>query len=77
MGEVRLEPEQIEAEVGDLFPRADWLSLNHRVIWHGRRRCHAIRPACGACPLGRLCPSWGLGPTDPVAAAKLVREPRS
>ena len=70
-------PEQIEAEVGDLFPRADWLSLNHRVIWHGRRRCHAIRPACGACPLGRLCPSWGLGPTDPVAAAKLVREPRS
>jgi endonuclease-3 len=70
-------PEQLEAEVGELFPPGDWRSLNHRVIWHGRRRCHAIRPACGACPLPNLCPSWGLGPTDPVAAARLVREPRS
>jgi endonuclease-3 len=50
--------------------------LNHRVIWHGRRRCHALRPACGVCPVARLCPSFGLGPTDPKVAAKLVREPR-
>ena len=46
--------------------------LSHHVIWHGRRCCHAKKPACGACPLARLCPSFGEGPTDPVEAAKLV-----
>ena len=65
-----------KAEVGALFPRSDWIRLNHRVIWHGRRRCHARRPACGACPQARLCPSYGEGPTDPKVAATLVREPR-
>ncbi len=34
-------------------------------IWHGRRVCHARKPACGACPIARLCPSFGEGPTDP------------
>jgi endonuclease-3 len=47
--------------------------VNHHLIWHGRRRCHARRPACGACPVAKLCPSYGAGPTDPVEAAKLVR----
>lgn len=69
-------PELIEAEVGELFPKSDWIRLNHRVIWHGRRRCHARRPACGACPVAALCPSFGEGPTEPSVAAKLVREPR-
>ena len=69
-------PEVVEAEVGALFPRKEWTQLSHNVIWHGRRRCHARRPACGACPVAKLCPSYGIGPTDPVAAAKLIREPR-
>ena len=69
-------PEQIEAEVGQLFPRKDWNTLNHRVIWHGRRCCHARRPACGACPVAQWCPSYGEGPTDPTVAAKLLRDPR-
>ncbi|MFT3860287.1 endonuclease III [Micropruina sp.] len=69
-------PEVVEAEVGALFPRRDWTQLSHHVIWHGRRRCHARRPACGACPVAKLCPSYGLGPTEATAAAKLVREPR-
>lgn len=71
-------PDVVERAVGDLFESGSWVRLNHRVIWHGRRRCHARRPACGACPLGAgLCPSFGEGPTDPVVAADLVREPRS
>jgi endonuclease III len=65
--------EKVEAEVGALFPRRDWTMLSHRLIWHGRRICHARRPACGACPLARLCPSYGEGETDPVAAARLVK----
>jgi endonuclease-3 len=68
------EPDKVEAEVGALFARRDWVLLSHRLIWHGRRRCHARRPACGACPLAPMCPSYGEGPTDPATAAKLVRD---
>jgi len=67
------DPVKIEAEVGALFPRSDWTDLSQRLIWHGRRVCHARQPACGACGLARLCPSFGEGPTDPVVAAKLVK----
>lgn len=70
------DPDTVEAEVGALFPRRDWTQLSHHLIWHGRRRCHARKPACGACPVARLCPSYGLGPTDPDLAAALVRDVR-
>jgi endonuclease III len=67
------EPDRVEADVGSLFPRSEWTVLSHRLIWHGRRVCLARRPACGACALARLCPSFGLGPVDPKVAAKLVK----
>jgi endonuclease-3 len=67
------DPEGVEADVAALFPPRDWVVLSHRLIWHGRRVCHSRRPACGACAVGRLCPSYGLGPTDPLLAARLVR----
>jgi endonuclease III len=67
------DPDKVEADVAALFPRKDWTMLSHRLIWHGRRVCHARRPACGACTLGHLCPSYGEGPTDPKVAAKLVK----
>lgn len=68
------DPEKVEADLMVLFPRKDWTLMSHRVIWHGRRRCHARRPACGACPVAAWCPAFGEGPTDPVQAAKLVRD---
>jgi endonuclease-3 len=67
------DPVKVEHEVGALFPRKSWTLLSHHLIWHGRRICHARNPACGACPVARLCPSYGEGPTDPAKAAKLVR----
>jgi endonuclease-3 len=69
------DPVKVETAVAALFDPADYNQLNHRLIWHGRRRCHAHRPACGACPVSDLCPSFGAGPTDPAEAAKLIREP--
>jgi endonuclease III len=67
------DPVKVEAEVATLIPRRDWTDLSQRMIWHGRRVCHSRLPACGACGLARLCPSYGLGPTDPEIAAKLVK----
>ena len=68
---------KIEFAVADLIERRDWTMLSHRIIFHGRRVCHARKPACGACALARDCPSYGLGPTDPVQAAALVKGPRA
>jgi endonuclease III len=67
------DPVKIEHAVGALFPKREWTDLSQRLIWHGRRRCHARTPACGACPLARTCPSFGEGPTDPEVAEKLVK----
>jgi endonuclease-3 len=67
------DPVKIEEEVGALIPRSEWTALSQRLIWHGRRICHARRPACGACPLARLCPAFGEGPTDEKTARALVK----
>jgi endonuclease-3 len=66
------DPVKVEHEVGALFLRRDWTMLSHVLIFHGRRTCHARRPACGACPVSRLCPAYGIGETDPVRAANLL-----
>jgi len=67
------DPEKIETQVGSLFPKSEWTMLSHRLIWHGRRVCHSRRPACGACGIAALCPSFGIGPTDEATARKLVK----
>jgi endonuclease-3 len=70
------DPVKIEHAVGALVARKDWTMLSHRVIFHGRRVCHARRPACGACTLARYCPSFGLGPTEREVAVRLLKGPR-
>lgn len=67
------DPVRIEADVAALFERKDWTMLSHRVVFHGRRICHARKPACGACPIAPLCPSYGDGEVDPVKAATLLK----
>lgn len=67
------DPVKVERAVNELIPKKEWTILSHRVIWHGRRMCHSRKPACGVCPLARLCPSYGAGPIDAKQAARLVR----
>ena len=71
------DPVKIEHAVGELFERKEWTNLSHRVIFHGRRVCHARKPACGVCVLAHDCPSVGLGPMDKAEAAKLVKGPET
>jgi endonuclease-3 len=71
------DPVKVEHAVGELIERREWTLLSHRVIFHGRRVCHARKPACGVCVLARDCPSYGTGPTDPLAAAALVKGPET
>jgi endonuclease-3 len=67
------DPVKVEHAIGELFPRKDWTRLSHRLIYHGRRVCHAKKPACGACPIASLCPSRRIGEQDPVRAAALLK----
>jgi endonuclease-3 len=49
-------PDEIERQLCRLIPRAKWTLITHLLIFHGRARCTAKRPACPACPLRSLCP---------------------
>jgi len=40
-----------------LTPPGAELELHVNLLRHGRRTCHAQRPACAACALRRMCPS--------------------
>ncbi|MEE3752278.1 endonuclease III [Mycobacterium intracellulare] len=71
------DPVKIEHSVGELIERSEWTMLSHRVIFHGRRVCHARKPACGVCLIAKDCPSFGLGPTEAPLAAPLVRGPET
>ena len=71
------DPVKVEHAVGELIERSEWTLLSHRVIFHGRRVCHARKPACGVCVLAKDCPSYGAGPTEPPVAAALVKGPET
>ena len=67
------DPVVVERDVSVLFPEKDWTDLSQLLIWHGRRICHSRKPACGACPLAKICPSVGIGEMDPKKAALLLK----
>lgn len=67
------DPVKVELVVQQLIPQAEWTNLSQRMIWHGRRICHSRKPACGACPVAKICPSVGIGEMDKVKAMALVK----
>ena len=68
-----MDPVKVEHEVGELIPQKEWTNLSQRMIWHGRRICHSRKPACGACPLAKICPSVGIGEMDKEKAKLLLK----
>ena len=67
------DPVKVEYEVAALIPEKEWTNLSQRMIWHGRRICHSRKPACGACPLAKLCPAYGMGEMDREKALAMVK----
>ncbi len=67
------DPVKVERDVAALIPQKEWTNLSQRMIWHGRRICHSRKPACGACPVAKICPSVGIGEMDPARALALVK----
>jgi endonuclease-3 len=52
--------EELHDAMIDLTPKGAELEFHVNLLRHGRRTCHAQRPACGSCPLRRACPSSRL-----------------
>lgn len=51
---------KIEQELIKLVPQPQWTLFSHWLIWHGRRRCDARKPACAECEIRELCPQLGV-----------------
>ena len=67
------DPVKVENDVSKLIAEKEWTNLSQRLIWHGRRVCFARNPACGACVLKSLCPSFGIGIRDEKIAKTKVK----
>jgi endonuclease-3 len=48
---------ELHDEMVALTPPGRELELHVNLLRHGRRTCHAQRPACAECALRRMCPS--------------------
>lgn len=46
---------ETEQQLMHAIAREQWSDAHHWIIYHGRRVCHAIKPACGRCTLRDLC----------------------
>ena len=53
-------PDTIERDLMEALPQGEWVFAAHALIWHGRRVCHARKPACDDCTLRGFCPRHGL-----------------
>jgi len=49
--------EEMHDELLAMTPRGQELELHVNLLRHGRRTCHALRPACDGCALVRMCPT--------------------
>lgn len=46
---------ETEKQLMRKVPSKEWTDTHHRIIWHGRRICHARNPKCSLCPLLDFC----------------------
>ena len=49
------EPEKIEQDLLNIFPKETLKDINHLLVWHGRNTCIARNPKCDICPIKHLC----------------------
>jgi endonuclease-3 len=49
--------EELHDQMLALTPPGEDLELHVNLLRHGRRTCHARKPACEQCALARMCPS--------------------
>jgi endonuclease-3 len=53
-------PDKVERDLQKLLPSDGWALGHQLLIWHGRRTCFAVRPACERCVVNAHCPKLGV-----------------
>jgi endonuclease-3 len=54
------DPSKVERDLRALLPEERWGPGHLLFVWHGRRTCKALAPACSRCPVEELCPKRGV-----------------
>jgi endonuclease-3 len=54
------DPSKVERDLMALLPEERWGKTHQLLVWHGRRTCKALAPACSRCPVEDLCPRRGV-----------------
>jgi endonuclease-3 len=54
------DPNQVERDLRATYPEERWARGHLLFVWHGRRVCKALAPACSRCPVEPLCPKRGV-----------------
>lgn len=49
------DPEKIEKDLLNVFPKKYLKDINHLFIWHGRNCCTSRSPKCNSCPIFSYC----------------------
>ncbi len=49
------EPEKIEQDLINFFPKEYLKDINHLFVWHGRNTCVARKPNCLKCSINKYC----------------------
>ena len=52
-------PQKVEDILLKVYPRPQWLFINHQWVHFGREFCRARNPRCADCIVGDLCPTRG------------------
>ncbi len=63
-------PRDVEDDLTAMVPREKWRLATHWLILHGRAICKAPTPACGRCPVNRLCPTPAIIAKSATARAR-------
>lgn len=54
------DPSKVELDLRALLPEERWAKGHQLFVWHGRRTCKALAPACSRCAVDELCPKRGV-----------------
>jgi endonuclease-3 len=55
-----VDPSKVERDLMALLPEERWSKGHQLFVWHGRRTCKALAPACSRCAVDALCPKRGV-----------------
>lgn len=58
--------EKTEQQLMQVIPKERWSLAHHQLIYHGRRVCHARKPACDECTLRPWCKDKALSKEDTI-----------